>query len=125
MSKTSATPVIGCNVVEHHSADQYHNNWFFINDNNECITDPQLLSKVDVSIKFGYLVLRAEGMLRFDIPLDVIEDDDSVRTVAKVGDQEVDVVDEGDVAAVWASKCLGQNSRIVKVHPEAKPFKLP
>ena len=38
---------------------------------------------VTMTMKLGYLVLRAPGMLRLDIPLDVIEDDDSVRRVAQ------------------------------------------
>ena len=38
-----------------------------------------------MELRLGYLVLKAPGMLRMDIPLDVIEDDDSVRYSMKVG----------------------------------------
>jgi hypothetical protein len=51
----------------------------------------------------------------------VIEDDDSVRQTAQVANQTVDVVDEGEVAAAWFTHVTGQPSRLVKVHPEAKP----
>lgn len=77
------------------------------------------LADVSVELNLGYLVLRAPGMLRLDIPLDVIEDDDSVRSTVQVGNQSVDVVDEGDLAAAWFSKFLEQPCRLVKVHPEA------
>ena len=62
----------------------------------------------------GYLVLRAPGMLRMDIPLDVIEDDDSVRYSMKVGEQVIDVVDEGELAAAWISNFVQVPCRIMK-----------
>ena len=66
----------------------------------------------------GYLVLRAPGMLRMDIPLEVIEDDDSVLRQAMIGAQQVVVVDEGDLAATWFGHVTGQICRLVKVHPD-------
>jgi hypothetical protein len=66
------------------------------------------LSEVTVDLKMGALVLRAPGMLRMDIPLDVIEDDESVNRPATIAAQPVVVIDEGEVAAVWFSKALGQ-----------------
>jgi hypothetical protein len=80
------------------------------------------LHEVLVDIKMGYLVLRAPGMLRMDIPLDVIEDDDSVRRSVQIGTQLTDVVDEGDVAAVWFGHVTGTLCRLVKVHPDALPI---
>ena len=72
-----------------------------------------------MSVRFGYLVVRAPGMLRMDIPIDVIEDDDSVLTEARVGGQPVKVVDEGSLAAAWLGDLLGHPCRLVKVHPDA------
>ncbi|MNR05370.1 hypothetical protein D3C85_1213990 [compost metagenome] len=57
-------------------------------------------------------------MLRMDIPLDVIEDDDSVRYSMKVGEQVIDVIDEGELAAAWISNFVQVPCRIMKVHPE-------
>jgi hypothetical protein len=48
-----------------------------------------------------------------------------VRKVAQVGDQAVDVIDEGEVAAVWFTHVTGQPSRLMKVHPDAKPVVWP
>jgi hypothetical protein len=83
------------------------------------------LLNVTTEIKMGSLVLRAPGMLRVDIPLDVIEDDDSVKRTVQVGQQSVIVVDEGDVTATWISHVAGQPCRLVKLHPEALPVAWP
>lgn len=118
-TKTTYTPVAGCNAVDHPDAQDYHRRWLLVDGEDEWVSDPDLLSKIETDIRFGYLVLEAPGMLRLDLPLDVIEDDDSVRRVVRAGNQEVDVVDEGEVAAAWASACLGIPCRVVKIHPDA------
>lgn len=116
---TTYTPVAGCSPVSHPDAGLYHRRWLLVDDASEWIYDPGLLGSINVDIRFGYLVLQAPGMLRLDLPLDVIEDDDSVRCDVTIGAQQVDVVDEGDVAATWVSACLGVPCRLVKVHPDA------
>lgn len=116
---TTYTPVAGCNAVDHPDAPDYHRRWLVVDGGDQWVSDPALLSKIEADIRFGYLVLEAPGMLRLDLPLDVIEDDDSVRRIVRAGDQEVDVVDEGEVAATWASACLGIPCRVVKIHPDA------
>jgi hypothetical protein len=123
MSKEISFPVVGCSGSDHRDAVQYHQRWFVVDAKDSLLDAAQCPGLADVStdIRMGYLVLRAPGMLRMDIPMDVIEDDDSVRKTAQVADQIVDVVDEGDVAAAWFTNVTGQPSRLVKVHPEAKP----
>lgn len=125
MTESVSTPLVGCNAVNHHDAPAYHARWFFIDENNNWINKPDLFEKINVNIRFGYLVLTAPGMLRLDIPLDVIEDDDSVRLQANVEGQGTDVVNEGEVASAWASACLGMPASIVKLHPEASPVNWP
>lgn len=51
-------------------------------------------------------------MVRLDIPLDVIEDDDSVRHIMLVGEQQLDVIDEDELAAAWISNGACQNFRV-------------
>ncbi len=123
MSKEISFPLVGGIGSDHSDAAQYHQRWFVV-DAKDCLlsaTQCPGLAGVAIDIRMGYLVLRAPGMLRMDIPMDVIEDDDSVRKTAQVADQTVDVVDEGEVAAAWFTHVTGQPSRLVKVHPEAKP----
>ncbi|NYT43910.1 MOSC N-terminal beta barrel domain-containing protein [Pollutimonas thiosulfatoxidans] len=114
-------PVAGCGGTAKPSAAGYDKRWLVVDAASNWLGTGKCprLAEVAVEVNLGYLVLRAPGMLRLDIPLDVIEDDDSVRGVAKVGSQSVDVVDEGDLAAAWFAKFLEQPCRLVKVHPEA------
>jgi len=122
---TTYTPVAGCSPVSHSDAAAYHRRWLLVDAESRWISDPEVLARIEPDIRFGYLVLQAPGMLRLDVPLDVIEDDDSVRLNVVVGSQNVDAVDEGDVAATWASACLGITCRLVKVHPDAAPVQWP
>lgn len=114
-------PVAGCGACDHRLASDYHYRWLVV-DASGCALGGRAelaLQSVSVEIRMGYLVLRAPGMLRMDLPLDVIEDDDSVRRTVSVGAQKVDVVDEGDVAAVWFGHVTDTPCRLVKVHPDA------
>lgn len=116
-------PIVDAPAAEHPEAALYHHRWLLVDANCQQIERSKVsdLSKLSVGIAHECLVLKAPGMLRLDIVLDVIEDDDSVRMKAVVGDQAIDVVDEGDLVAAWFSNLLGQACRLVKVHPEATP----
>lgn len=115
------TPLIATNHVSHNDAAKYNRRWLFVDNNNKAITNNEKLSDIQVDIKFGYLVLQAPGMMRLDIPLDVIEDDDDFSKV-NINDKIVTAVDEGEVTAVWATTFLGQDARIVKVYPPEQDY---
>lgn len=126
-SNTIYFPVVGCAGLERRQAADYHQRWFVVDADGRWLSAercPALLNVV-TEIKMGALVLRAPGMLRLDIPLDVIEDDDSVKRTVQVDQQSVIVVDEGDVTATWMSHVAGQPCRLVKLHPEALPVEWP
>jgi uncharacterized protein YcbX len=122
MTKALYFPIVACGAVSDPKAADYDKRWLIVDDEGAWITQShcEKLADIQVDLRLGYLVMRAPGMLRLDIPLDVIEDDDSVRGQASVGAQQVDVVDEGAVAAAWVSNFLERPCRLVKVHPEAK-----
>ncbi|MFA5598003.1 MAG: MOSC N-terminal beta barrel domain-containing protein [Pusillimonas sp.] len=113
-------PVAGCQVLNDVDAVVYHQRWVVIDAHGNIMKRDNYpaLARIKVALSFGYLVIRAEGMLRLDIPLDVIEDDDSVVREARLGQHVVRVIDEGDLAAAWASNCLGVKARLAKVHPD-------
>lgn len=117
--------IAGTRSISHPDAKDYHRRWLIVDDAGEWFSDTDRLATIEPDIRYGFLALQAPGMLRLDIPLDVIEDDDSVRLQVAVDGQDVDVVDEGEVAATWASACLGEPCRLVKIHPEAKPVTWP
>lgn len=120
-------PIAYATAIKDSDASNYHRNWLLV-DNADSLLDNNKLAKLsdlDISIKFGYLVIRADGMLRLDIPLDVIEDDTSVERTAMVGGQPVRVVDEGDLASAWFTQWSGTDCKLVKVHPEASAVNWP
>ncbi|ANY17595.1 MOSC N-terminal beta barrel domain-containing protein [Bordetella pseudohinzii] len=120
-------PVAGCGRTEQAQAADYERRWLVSNDAGQWLTRELCpgLEQVSVELRLGYLVLRAPGMLRLDIPLDVIEDDDSVRYQVLIGGQAVDVVDEGELAAAWMSNHLGIPARLLKVHPDMEAVRWP
>lgn len=120
--KPAVEVLVGCAPVSHEDAARFDKRWFLVDESNTFNPAAlgQALASIDLSISQGNLVLRAPGMLRLDIPMDVIEDDDSVWRDATVGGQTVKVVDEGDLAAVWFGNVVGQACRLVKVHPDAQ-----
>lgn len=120
MSTSAYQPIAECGETQQPQAQDYHKRWLVSNDAGTWL-DRSLcprLAEISVELRLGYLVMKAPGMLRLDIPLDVIEDDDSVRYQIRIGEQVVDVVDEGDLAAAWVSNFLQIPCRLLKVHPD-------
>lgn len=123
----SCTPIAACRALNDPDAFDYDRRWLVVDENAQWLDAARAggLSQIELDVRFGYLVLRAPGMLRLDIPMDVIEDDDSVVGEARVGTQAVRVVDEGELAAAWFTDFLGMPARLVKIHPEADPVDWP
>lgn len=121
MTSSLYFPIESCAGIDNPDAAAYHRRWFVVDPEGRWLSRHEQpgLAQVEATLRYGYLVIRAPGMLRMDIPLDVIEDDDSVRRQAHVGAQRIDAVDEGDLAAAWISNYLGVPARLYKVHPEA------
>ncbi|MBV6272378.1 MOSC domain-containing protein [Alcaligenaceae bacterium CGII-47] len=127
MSSSPIHPIAGCGALEGTDQLAYDRRWLVVDETGRWLDRGRCpaLAQIDVSVRFGYLVVRAPGMLRMDIPMDVIEDDDSVEAQALVGDQAVRVVDEGELAAAWFTDLLGQACRLAKVHPLADAVRWP
>lgn len=123
MSAQQYFPLACAGATEQPDAAGYDGRWFVADESNNWLTAATCpaLAGIKVELRLGYLVLRAPGMLRLDVPLDVIEDDDSVRFTVQVGDITVDVIDEGELAAAWLSNVAGQPCGLMKVHPDNTP----
>src|SRR3546814_896964 len=121
MTNVFHCPIAACGGTTQAAAAAYDKRWLVVDGTGRWLSQShsEQLADIQIELRLGYLVLRAPGMLRLDIPLDVIEDDDSVRGAATIGAQQVDVVDEGELAAAWLTQFLGQPCRLVKVHPDA------
>ncbi len=118
---TSYSPIAACAPLSNPDAAPYDKRWLVIDESGRMLTRQQCpaLAQITVEISFGYLAIRAPGMLRMDIPLDVIEDEESACLDAQIGTQRIKVVDEGSLTAAWVSNFLGRPSRLVKIHPDA------
>ncbi|MCD0504935.1 MOSC N-terminal beta barrel domain-containing protein [Bordetella petrii] len=127
MSAIAFQPVAECGETSQQQAQAYHRRWLVANDAGTWLTRALCprLAEVSTELRLGYLVIKAPGMLRMDIPLDVIEDDDSVRYQILIGEQTVDVVDEGDLAAAWLSNFVQLPCRLLKVHPDMEAVRWP
>lgn len=114
-------PIAAAPELGDSNAANYHRNWLIVDEMDNWLDTQKLpkLSDLDISIRFGFLVIRAPGMLRLDIPLDVIEDDASVERTAYINGQAVRVVDEGDLASAWFTQWAGLPCKLVKIHPES------
>ena len=113
-------PIVDGPEVAISDSQDYQNRWFLVDDHGVWIGREQSakLQSVQLAVSFGNLVLRAPGMLRLDIPMQVIEDDESVWRNATVLEKTVQVVDEGDLVAAWFGNVLGRSCRLVKVLPQ-------
>lgn len=116
MNAEQIFPLVGAAPVRDAHASPYDGRWRLLEAEGRFVPQGEpALASVSVSLRFGYLVLQAPGMLRLDIPLDVIEDDPSVVQTASLDGTQVQVVDEGDWAAEWFSQVMGRPVRLVKV----------
>lgn len=93
--------------------------WVLGNEQGQVLAADALpaLAQLSMELRFGQLVLRAPGMLRLDIEVDVIEDDPESVSQWQENAQSVQLVDEGDLAAQWFSRYVGQSLRLLKRLP--------
>ncbi|KGP00166.1 hypothetical protein BV899_13510 [Alcaligenes phenolicus] len=96
--------------------------WVLGNDQGQVLAADALpaLAELSMELRFGQLVLRAPGMLRLDIEVDVIEDDPDSFSLWQENGQSVQLVDEGDLPAQWFSRYTGQPLRLLKRLPQAE-----
>lgn len=96
--------------------------WLLGNDQGQVLAADALpaLAELSMELRFGQLVLRAPGMLRLDIEVDVIEDDPDSFSLWQENGQSVQLVDEGDLPAQWFSRYTGQSLRLLKRLPQAE-----
>lgn len=113
-------PLAGAQGVAASHARAYDKRWRVMDaSSGQLLVDDNGLATISCEVKFGYLVLRAPGMLRLDIPLDVVEDDPSVLETVMVEGEALRMADEGAWAQEWMSQVLGRPARLLKRCPQA------
>jgi len=119
MTTSDFQPIYQCPAIAGPVKPAAQLRWLLLDDQSRALQqdDPEL-KQIELAIRFDYLVIRAPGMLRLDIPVDVLEDDEEAFEVAQVDGRELRVVSEGQLADAWFSKLLNRPARLVKLHPD-------
>lgn len=110
-------PVIQCMPVKGDIQPDYQQRWLLVDENGRLLADPVKTAEIELSIRFSYLVFRAAGMLRLDIPMEVLEDDEDAFETVYIDGKPVRAVNEGELATAWFSNFYGKTVHLMKIHP--------
>ena len=124
MSDIKLQAIIQCAACDRAAETQYHRRWLLVDQEGYALSeDKAALAQLTTEVRLGYLVLRAPGRLRLDIPMDVLEDDDEAfEQVYLQANKSVRAVNEGELANAWLSTYFTYPVRLMKLHPdEATP----
>ena len=100
----------------------YDREWMVVDAQGEFMTQREhpKMALIAPRIKADTLELRAPGMLRLEVPLDLPHPDDARTVDVKVWSDTVQAYDCDDTTATWFSNYLGVPCRLVRFHAEAK-----
>jgi uncharacterized protein YcbX len=100
----------------------YDREWMVVDLRGEFLTQREQpkLALITPRIKADTLELRAPGMLRLEIPLDLPDPDDAPTIDVRVWDDTVHAYDCDEITATWFSQAIGVPCRLVRFHPHAK-----
>ncbi|WP_019142047.1 MOSC domain-containing protein [Noviherbaspirillum massiliense] len=99
----------------------YDREWMVVDAHGEFLTQRSCprMTLVTPRIKADTLELRAPGMMRLEIPLDLPDPDEAPTLEVRVWGDTVKAYDCDDTTAAWFSNVLGQPCRLVRFHPHA------
>lgn len=100
----------------------YDREWMVVDANGNFLTQRQhpKMATIVPRIKADTLELRAPGMLRLEIPLDLPDPDDAPTCLVKVWNDTLKAYDCDATTATWFSNALGTPCRLVRFHPHAR-----
>lgn len=100
----------------------YDREWMVVDSQGGFMTqrDYPKMALITPRLKSDTLELRAPGMLRLEIPLDLPHPDDEQTLQVRVWNDTVKAYDCDETTATWFSNFLGVACRLVRFHPNAK-----
>ncbi|MES2537757.1 MAG: MOSC N-terminal beta barrel domain-containing protein [Pseudomonadota bacterium] len=100
----------------------YDREWMVVDAQGNFLTQREYprMALITPRIKTDTLELRAPGMLRLDIPLDLPDPALAPTITVRVWDDTVQAFDCDETTAAWFSAMLGVSCRLVRSHPDAK-----
>ncbi|MBZ2205837.1 MOSC domain-containing protein [Massilia soli] len=102
----------------------YDREWMVVDEHGQFLTQREhpRLALVSPRIKLDTIELRAPGMLRLEIPLDLPAPENEVLRDVKLWDDTVLAYDCDEITATWFSQVIGTPCRLVRFHASAKRF---
>lgn len=100
----------------------YNREWMVVDLDGNFLTQrshPRMATIVP-RIKLDSLELRAPGMLRLELALDLPHPDDTRLITVQVWNDTLQAYDCDDLTATWFSAALGVPCRLVRFHPDAR-----
>jgi uncharacterized protein YcbX len=134
LTEINLYPIKSCGVISLHEASLsaaglcsqlvYDREWMVVGDDGVALTQrvhPKM-ALITPRIKADTQELRAPGMLRLEIPLELPDPDLAPTLEVRVWDSTVRAYDCDATTAAWFSQALGISCRLVRFHPHAKRF---
>ena len=102
----------------------YDREWMVVDEHGQFLTQREYpkLALVSPRIRLDTIELRAPGMLRLEIPLDLPAPENEVLREVKLWDDTVLAYDCDDTTATWFSQAIGAPCRLVRFHASARRF---
>lgn len=100
----------------------YDREWMVVDAQGNFLTQREhpRMALIVPRIKSDTLELRAPGMLRLEIPLDLSDPDQAPTLEVRLWDDTVKAYDCDETTAQWFSNAIGVPCRLVRFHPHAK-----
>ena len=104
------------------TAQIYDREWMVVDGAGVCLTQREhpRMALITPSLKGSTLELRAPGMLRLEIPLDLPDPDQAPTLTTQVWDDTVLAYDCDDLSAEWFSQAIGVPCRLARFHAKAE-----
>jgi uncharacterized protein YcbX len=104
------------------SAHIYDREWMIVDGRGRFLTQREhpKMALIMPQIAADTLELRAPGMLRLQIPLDLPDPETAPTLDVQVWNDTVKAYDCDDMTARWFSNAIGVDCRLVRFHPDAK-----
>lgn len=104
------------------TAQIYDREWMVVDGAGVCLTQREhpRMALITPSLKGGTLELRAPGMLRLEIPLDLPDPDQAPTLTTQVWDDTVLAYDCDALTAEWFSQAIGVPCRLARFHAKAE-----
>lgn len=118
ISLSSAT-LTGAGLMHEHIYDR---EWMLVDDAGNFLTQREYpkMALIEPRLRSDTMELRAPGMLRLEIPLDLPDPELAPTRQARLWQHTLKAYDCDDLTRTWFSRLLGVSCHLVRFHPDAR-----